>query len=155
MSWWRTSSGRRKEMAVASSGREGRDVISVRRVDFISVPVSDLARAKVFYGETLGLQLNPNSGERGVEYEIGDVTLALVSPAVMGPDFDPQPHQMPIALRVDDVEESRRALEAKGVEFPGGVIDSGVCHLADFSDPDGNALQLHRRYAPYADGTMP
>jgi predicted enzyme related to lactoylglutathione lyase len=62
---------------------------------------------------------------------------------------------MPIALRVADVEEAKRALEEQGVEFPNGIIDSGVCHIAPFSDPDGNALQLHRRYAPYADGTLP
>jgi len=29
-----------------------------------------------------------------------------------------------------------------------GTHDSGVCHMAFFNDPDGNALILHRRYAP-------
>jgi hypothetical protein len=53
------------------------------------------------------------------------------------------------------VEEARRKLEAAGVKFGGEIIDSGVCHIAVFFDPDGNALQLHRRYAPYADGTKP
>src|ERR687891_421474 len=81
------------------------------------------------------------------------VTLALVSPAVMGPEFEPQPHTVPIALRVANVDEARRRLEAAGVEFEGETIDSGVCHIAGFRDPDGNALILHRRYAPYADGT--
>jgi predicted enzyme related to lactoylglutathione lyase len=28
------------------------------------------------------------------------------------------------------------------------TFDSGVCHGAPFTDPDGNRLQLHRRYAP-------
>jgi predicted enzyme related to lactoylglutathione lyase len=73
----------------------------------------------------------------------------------MGPDFQPQPHSMPIALRVADVEEAKRRLEAVGVEFPNGTIDSGVCHIAGFSDPDGNALMLHRRYAPHSDGSKP
>jgi hypothetical protein len=41
------------------------------------------------------------------------------------------------------------------VEFETEIIDSGVCHIAGFHDPDGNALQLHRRYAPFADGTTP
>jgi hypothetical protein len=27
-------------------------------------------------------------------------------------------------------------------------MDSGVCHMAHFRDPDGNALMLHHRYAP-------
>jgi predicted enzyme related to lactoylglutathione lyase len=130
-------------------------VIDVARADFVAVPVQDLARADEFYGKTLGLRRNPNSGPRWIEYELGNVTLALVSPEVMGPDFEARPHQMPIALRVPDVEEARLQLEAAGVVFQGETFDSGVCRLADFTDPDGNSLQLHRRYAPYADGSQP
>jgi predicted enzyme related to lactoylglutathione lyase len=130
-------------------------LIGAERVDFIGVPVRDLKRADEFYGKTLGLERNPNSGERWIEYELGSVTIALISPEAMGPDFEPQPHQMPIALRVPDVEEARRKLEAAGVEFGKESIDSGVCHIAGFTDPDGNAFILHRRYAPYADGTTP
>ena len=120
----------------------------MERADFVAVPVQDLKRAEEFYGKTLGLPRNPSSGPRWVEYELGNVTLALVSPEALGLDFEPQGHQMPIALRVPDVEEARTELEADGVEFAHGTIDSGVCHLATFHDPDGNALQLHRRYAP-------
>ncbi len=130
-------------------------MIDVERVDYIRVPVRDIEKAKQFYGETLGLRRNPNSSARWVEYELGNVTLALVSPEAMGRDFEPRPHQMPIALRVENVREAREMLEAAGVEFRGEVIDSGVCHIAPFADPDGNALQLHRRYAPYANGSMP
>ena len=127
----------------------------MERADFVAVPVQDLKRADEFYGETLGLRRNPNSSERWIEYELGNVSLALVSPAVMGDDFEPKGHQMPIGLRVDDVEEAKQKLEAAGVEFDHETIDSGVCHLATFRDPDGNALQLHRRYAPFRDGTQP
>ena len=130
-------------------------MIDARRVDFIGVPVQDLARADAFYGETLGLRRNPNSGERWVEYETGNVTIALISPKAMGPDFEVKPHSTPIALGVDDVGESRRKLEAAGVECGGETIDSGVCHIAGFTDPDGNAFILHHRYAPFADGTAP
>jgi len=122
----------------------------IERVDFVSIPVRDLARADDFYGRVLGLERNPASNERWVEYETGNVTLALVSPAAMGPQFleSFRPIWMPVALRVPDVAEARRRLEAAGVEFGGELIDSGVCHIAVFRDPDGNALQLHRRYAP-------
>ncbi len=58
------------------------------------------------------------------------------------------PTKVPIALRVDDVEAARAELEEKGVEFAGDTIDSGVCLQAIFSDPDGNMLDLHHRYAP-------
>jgi catechol 2,3-dioxygenase-like lactoylglutathione lyase family enzyme len=110
--------------------------------------VRDLARADAFYGKTLGLERSPNSGERWVEYETGNLTIALLSPAAMGPDFEPTPNTGPIALRVPNVEEARQKLQEAGVEFEGEVIDSGVCHIAGFRDPDGNSLILHRRYAP-------
>jgi len=122
--------------------------LQVERADFVSVPVRDLKRADEFYGQTLGLRRNPTSSERWVEYELGNVTLALVSPGALGLEMEPQGHQMPIALRVSDVDEARTKLEAEGIEFAHDTIDSGVCHLATFHDPDGNALQLHRRYAP-------
>jgi catechol 2,3-dioxygenase-like lactoylglutathione lyase family enzyme/predicted lactoylglutathione lyase len=106
-------------------------------VDFIAVPVKDLARADVFYGETLGLGRNPHaSGERWVEYETGNLTIALSMYGGV------------VALRVPDVDESRGELEEEGVTFAMDTFDSGVCHGAPFADPDGNPVQLHRRYAP-------
>ena len=51
------------------------------------------------------------------------------------------------ALHVDDVAAARAELEAKGVEFTGDIFDTGVCHMALFTDPDGNYLMLHHRYA--------
>ena len=59
------------------------------------------------------------------------------------------PHDAGFALRVPDVAEARRELEEKGVEFNGDVLDTGVCHMAFFADPDGNQIVLHRRYAPH------
>jgi predicted lactoylglutathione lyase len=129
--------------------------LGVERADFVAVPVQDLKRADQFYGQTLGLRRNPNSSDRWVEYELGNVSLALVSPEALGPEFEAHGHQMPIGLRVADVEEARKKLEAKGITFAHDTIDSGVCILATFHDPDGNALQLHRRYAPFRDGSLP
>ena len=53
-----------------------------------------------------------------------------------------------VALQVDDVDATRATLEEHGIEFRGGILDSGVCHQAFFADPDGNLLALHHRYAP-------
>ena len=66
----------------------------------------------------------------------------------LGIEFSP--NKVPIALRVDDVAAARAELESRGVTFQGGIIDSGVCHQALFQDPDGNSLDLHHRYAPFA-----
>ena len=68
------------------------------------------------------------------------------NPESDGEEF--KPHLGGFGVRVADVEEARRELEAKGVEFMGDTFDSSVCHMGFFKDPDGNVVILHRRYAP-------
>jgi catechol 2,3-dioxygenase-like lactoylglutathione lyase family enzyme len=118
----------------------------VERTDFISVPVTDMERSKGFYRDTLGLEV---VGERGFpEFQLGEnVSLYLLQMENIGQEFA-GPHTAHVALRVPDVAETRRELEGRGVEFAGDTLDTGVCHMAFFHDPDGNALMLHRRYAP-------
>ncbi len=129
-------------------------MIKAGRVDFIAVPTKDRDRAEKFYGETLGLERNPNSTDTWVEFETGNVTLALVDPETAGQPFQPLPFAA-IVLRVDDVDEAKAKLQAEGIEFLGETFDSGVCNGAAFRDPDGNGLMLHHRYAPYRDGSLP
>jgi predicted enzyme related to lactoylglutathione lyase len=62
--------------------------------------------------------------------------------------FGYHPNVNPLALHVEDVQAARDALAERGVEFIGEILDTGVCHMAFFADPDGNALMLHSRYAP-------
>jgi predicted enzyme related to lactoylglutathione lyase len=128
-------------------------LIDAERADFVSVPVTDLDRASQFY-EMLGLQRSRGWSERWREYELGNVSLALIPIEMLG-RAEHTPNTAPIAIRVPDVAEARTKLEQAGVEFPLETIDSGVCHIAPFRDPDGNALQLHRRYAPFSDGSQP
>jgi catechol 2,3-dioxygenase-like lactoylglutathione lyase family enzyme len=122
--------------------------MEVERADFVSVPVSDLERSTRFYEETLGLRKTPGEGA-WPEFELGNVSLYLVEPRNMGVESW-EPHTAHIALRVPSVQDAREELEARGVEFRGEILDTGVCHMAFFQDPDGNALMLHRRYAHVA-----
>jgi catechol 2,3-dioxygenase-like lactoylglutathione lyase family enzyme len=102
--------------------------IGVERVDYIRVPVKDIEEAKHFYGELLGLPLDPNSPhDDWVEYTAGNVTLAVMTP---------------------------HTHEAEGVQV-NEMWDSGVCRGAGIKDPSGNPILLHRRYAPYPDGSTP
>ena len=117
----------------------------VERTDFISVPVQDMERATRFYTETLGIR-NASPDAAWPELETGNISLYLVDPTRIGATF--APHTAHIALRVPDVTEARKQLEEAGVEFEGEILDTGVCHMTFFKDPDGNALMLHRRYAP-------
>ena len=119
----------------------------VRAVDFVGMPTRDLDAAVAFYGETLGLPRAVYNAERSYsEFETGNLTLSVYNAEKMGLEHHVNPN--PIALHVDDVAEVRQALEERGVEFQGDILDTGVCHMAFFADPDGNALMLHRRYAP-------
>ncbi len=120
--------------------------MQVERTDFVSVPVTDIERSVKWYGETLGLEQVGFGG--WPEFQLGEnVSLYLIDPTNYGQEFK-GPHTASIALRVPDVEEARRELESRGIEFRGEIFDTGVCHMAFFADPDGNELMLHRRYAP-------
>lgn len=117
----------------------------IERTDFISVPVTDLEASTAFYRDVLGLE-QTGTGQ-WPEFSLGNVSLYLIDPTNVGQSFT-APHSAHIALRVTDVAAGREQLEARGVVFMGDVMDTGVCHMAFFNDPDGNALMLHRRYAP-------
>ncbi|HEX2231920.1 MAG TPA: VOC family protein [Thermoleophilaceae bacterium] len=123
--------------------------MNVTGVDFITVPTQDFERAAEFYGDVLGLERSKQWGNRPAqEFETGSLTIAVMQSDAFGIEF--KPHTHPIALHVDDVEAARAELESKGVSFVADTMDSGVCHMAYFRDPDGNALMLHHRYAPPA-----
>ena len=123
------------------------DTSLVTGVDFIAVPTKDYEAAARFYGEVLGLPFGKRWGNMPAgEFETGNLTIAVMQSDAFGLEFNPHTH--PIEFRVDDVEAARAELEARGVEFEGETLDSGVCHQAFFTDPDGNALAIHHRYAP-------
>jgi catechol 2,3-dioxygenase-like lactoylglutathione lyase family enzyme len=117
--------------------------MEIEKLDFVAIPSRDAERARAFYGETLGLRPDPNAQ---YEFWAGDTCLGIWEPERLGMEFAPQRNGH-LALHVDDVEEARKELEGKGVEFQGETFDTGVCHMALFRDPDGNDLMLHRRYA--------
>jgi catechol 2,3-dioxygenase-like lactoylglutathione lyase family enzyme len=114
--------------------------MKVETVDYLAIPVRDVDRAVVWYHDVLGLE----PGASG-EVETPNVTLSFWSPEEDGGEF--VPNSSGFGVRVADVDEARRELEAKGIQFLGETVDSGVCHMAFFTDPDGNPITLHRRYA--------
>ena len=115
--------------------------MDVERVDFVSFLTQDIPRAKRFYSETLGLEIE-TEGESDMEFRCGQVTLDIFDPSSIGQPFAPS--SAGLALRVPDVDAARAELEAKGVEFDGDTLETSVCRQAWFKDPDGNALMLHR-----------
>jgi catechol 2,3-dioxygenase-like lactoylglutathione lyase family enzyme len=125
--------------------------VQIQKVDTVGVPSQDTERSRRFYVETLGLRSDERAWN---EFWVGETCFAIWEPARFGMEFEPQKNGIAL-LHVDDVAVARAELEAKGVEFEGETIDTGVCHMATFMDPDGNPLVLHRRYASYGDGASP
>lgn len=117
----------------------------VTGTDFVTVPTTDYDRASDFYGSVLGLEFSKRWGDRPAgEFETGTLTIAVMQSDAFGQEF--QPHRLPIALHVDDFDAAKAELESRGVQFH-ATLDSGVCHMGYFSDPDGNSLMIHHRYA--------
>jgi catechol 2,3-dioxygenase-like lactoylglutathione lyase family enzyme len=125
--------------------------MEITKVDSVGVPSTNTERSRAFYVDTLGLRPDERSWN---EFWIGQTCFAIWEPARFGGEFQPQNNGIAL-LHVDDVVAARAELEAKGVQFDGETVDTSVCHMATFADPDGNLLVLHKRYAPYSDGSTP
>lgn len=126
--------------------------MDITGVDFICLPCTDFERSREFYGNTLGLPMSKQWGDMPAgEFETGTLTIAVMQSDAFGQEF--ARHSHPIALHVADVAAARAELESNGIEFLADTMDTGVCHMAHFHDPDGNTLMLHHRYAPT--GTPP
>ncbi|MEV4419955.1 VOC family protein [Patulibacter sp. NPDC049589] len=117
---------------------------AITGLDFVGIPTQDAERARRFYGETLGLRPDDHAE---FEFWIGGTCVGIWEPERQGRPFAPQKNAH-LALHVDDVPAAKAALEARGVTFHGDVFDTGVCHMALFTDPDGNDLMLHHRHTP-------
>jgi catechol 2,3-dioxygenase-like lactoylglutathione lyase family enzyme len=117
----------------------------ITKLDFVAIPSQDSERSRRFYGETLGLRSDEHAR---FEFWAGETCMAIWEPKRLGMEFAPQKNGH-LALHVEDIEAARAELEAKGVTFAGETLDTGVCRMALFNDPDGNDLMLHSRYAPY------
>jgi catechol 2,3-dioxygenase-like lactoylglutathione lyase family enzyme len=117
----------------------------ITKLDFVAIPSQDAQRARRFYAETLGLRMDEHA-----EFELwlGETCLGIWEPERFGIEFAPQKNAH-LALHVEDVDTARAELELRGVTFNGETLDTGVCRMAFFTDPDGNDLMLHHRYAPY------
>ena len=113
-------------------------------VDFVALSTHDVAASAEFYGETLGLRRSVYMPERNfAEFETGNLTLSVIDAEAMGLEHHVQ--RLHIPLHVDDVPAARAELQERGVVFQGDTLDTSVCHMAFFADPDGNALMLHHR----------
>jgi predicted enzyme related to lactoylglutathione lyase len=119
--------------------------MKVTEIAFVVYPVADLKRAREFYESALGLIPTKVYGDDTngmVEYDIGAGTLSLGCGASQ---FSPSSGGGSVALEVDDFDEAVSRVRATGCKFVTEPVETPVCHIAVFSDPDGNTVMLHRR----------
>jgi len=112
---------------------------------FIAYPVSDIAAARKFYEDALGLRLTHEFGGEWFEYDVGDSTFAISA-------TDAE-HPVPVrgalvAFEVDDLDAETSRLKALGIIPAGAVTDTPVCRSLRLRDPDGNEVILHERKKP-------
>lgn len=123
------------------------NTLAITRVDFVPIPTQDVERSTAFYRDTLSLNESAHTVDKPFsEFDLGGTTLSVWDPSTAGRDFAANTNA--IALHTDDVKGLRAQLEDKGVLFFGDTVDTSVCHMAFFADPDGNPLMLHGRYVP-------
>ena len=112
------------------------------------VPTTNPARARAFFGETLGLHLVSDETPFALVFDANGTMLRVTVVKEM------QPHPFTVlGWHVEAIEEAVEALAAKGVEFqrypgmndadPHGIWNApSGARVAWFKDPDGNVLSL-------------
>jgi predicted enzyme related to lactoylglutathione lyase len=114
----------------------------IKEVAFVAIAVSDKERARKFYQETLELKPSTTALEGAwVEYDLGTVTIGVGS----HPAWQPSRDGTSVAFEVEDFDGSYAKLKERGVMFDIDKTETPVCWMAQFRDPDGNKLLIHKR----------
>ena len=122
--------------------------MKITEIAFSCYPVTDMARARKFYEDVLGLKPTMTVGEPGgmqwTEYDIANGTLSLGAGA---PDWKPRADGCSVGLEVEDFNSAIAELKANGVAFKMEPFPTPVCRMTFIFDPDGNAICIHKRNA--------
>jgi predicted enzyme related to lactoylglutathione lyase len=120
--------------------------IQIKEVAFICHPVSDIARAREFYGKLLGLktglEIEFQPGLWWIEFDVAGVALAVSNayPSTAGGGAS-------LALEVADLDESLAAVKAAGIALTIDPMDFAGCRMFGIHSPDGHTVMFHQRKA--------
>jgi predicted enzyme related to lactoylglutathione lyase len=123
-------------------------MIKATEIAFTCYPVTDMARARKFYEDVLGLKVTVSYGAPGAmewtEFDIGSGTLALGCGA---PDWRPREDGCALALEVEDFDQAIAHLRKHNVKFKVEPLPTPVCNMAFIYDSEGNLVCIHKRKA--------
>ncbi len=121
-------------------------MITVTAFAYTAYPVTDLARARAFYEQTIGLKpasVWEENGSGWIEYELGDGCLAICNGFKDG--WKPSSEGGLLVFEVADMAATVATLKSAGAAFKVEPMEFPPCHLAVALDPDGNQIGFHQK----------
>jgi predicted enzyme related to lactoylglutathione lyase len=118
--------------------------VKVVEFAFTCYAVKDMARARAFYEEVIGLKpamVHEMENGAWTEYELAGGTFSLGK----APGWEPSPDGASIAFEMDDFDAAIADLKSRGVAFKMEPFATPVCRMAFVLDPEGNTLCIHKR----------
>jgi predicted enzyme related to lactoylglutathione lyase len=113
------------------------------RISHLRIWVDDMAKAKRFYGETLGLESPWNWGDSAIGFNLSDAQLIVEPDDGSHEDEKLSGRFVGCTIQVDDIDATYHDWTAKGVEFDGPPEDApGIGRMTSFRDPAGNVFTL-------------
>ncbi|HEY9745505.1 MAG TPA: VOC family protein [Oculatellaceae cyanobacterium] len=115
----------------------------IKSIAFTVYVVSDLARARRFYEDVLGLTPEGLSSENFQEYGVGGGTFAIGCLPENAPDFFKN-RGSSIAFEVEDLDATHARMKELNVPILSGPSDYPGCRMLVITDPDNNVITLHQ-----------
>jgi predicted enzyme related to lactoylglutathione lyase len=116
----------------------------IKHIAFTVYPVKDMARARAFYENDLGLKLSSEYKGKWIEYHLNDNCFAITT--MVGEVEEPSAKAGgAIGFEVDDVKATVDRLKAKGVKMKLEPFETAGCYMAMIYDPEGNGVILHQQ----------
>ena len=123
-------------------------MLGIRTLHHVSLSVTDLDRAKRFYGEVLGLEeiARPDFDFPGAWYAVGDRQLHLIAhtaPRSLRGATEVDPRDGHFALRVASHRRALEHLKASAVPLVDSPLNATPWAQIHIADPDGNLIELN------------